>query len=68
MLHENTLTEISTNTNTGVEYEIAMFYKLLDDKPFEQIQVQEAVNVRKDRKKIEGAWHDTHRCIVRDTG
>lgn len=32
MLYENTLYEISNNVNTGVEYEIALFFMLLENK------------------------------------
>lgn len=52
MLYPNTLSEISNNTNTGVEYEIALFFKLLKNKPNEQSQVMNALNSRGDSSKI----------------
>ena len=53
MLYDHTLGEIMTNTNTGVEYEIALFYKLLEHKPQEQASVMEAIKARNDCPKIE---------------
>lgn len=52
MLYSYTLSEIRTNINTGVEYEIAMFYKLLDLRPSEQNQVMAAISSRGDVAKI----------------
>lgn len=52
MLHNTTLSEISSNINTGVEYEIALFYKLLKGKQAEQSQVMAAINSRNDAHKI----------------
>lgn len=52
MLHTETLSEISRNTNTGVEYEIALFYQLLKIKPDEQSKVMEAIRTRSDADKI----------------
>lgn len=51
MLHPNTLQEIRQNTNTGVEYEIVLFYQLLLDEE-QRCDVLEAVKVRKDCDKI----------------
>ena len=52
MLYTETLFEISNNINTGVEYEIALFYKLLENNPQEQAQVMSAINNRADKSKI----------------
>lgn len=52
MLHNTTLSEISSNLNAGVEYEIALFYKLLKGKQAEQSQVMAAINSRNDAHKI----------------
>jgi len=53
MLHHNTLYEIETNTNTGVEYEIALFYKLISNNSDEQSQVKKAIRKRLDSDKVE---------------
>lgn len=53
MLHHNTLYEIETNTNTGVEYEIALFYKLISNNADEQAQVKRAIKKRIDSAKVE---------------
>ena len=50
MLYPYTLQEIRQNINTGVEYEIALFYKLLSTA--EQQMVLEAINSRFDKTKI----------------
>ncbi len=52
MLSLTTLNEISTNVNTGVEYEIALFYCLLVFKGDEQKQVECAYLKRADASKI----------------
>ncbi len=52
MLLPTTLNEISTNTNTGIEYEIALFYCLLDIKNEEKEKVEEAFSTRTDAAKI----------------
>ena len=52
MLYKNTLNEIRTNVNTGVEYEIALFYRLLSIKPEEQKCVWEQISQRRDRAEI----------------
>lgn len=50
MLYPYTLQEIRQNINTGIEYEIALFYKLsLDD---EQPLILDAINSRADKAKI----------------
>lgn len=61
MLYNHTLNDIRTNVNTGVEYEIALFYQLLKVKPQEQIQVKEAINFRHDNREVERiiAYTDT---------
>ena len=50
MLHPNTLNEIATNINTGVEYEIALFYQLVSSD--EQHQILTAINKREDKNKV----------------
>lgn len=59
MLYNSTLSEITNNINTGVEYEIALFYKLLQIKPKEQAKVFEAFNSRFDANKIKGIISQT---------
>ena len=44
MLYSYTLDEIRNNINTGVEYEIALFYKLLSIKPLEQAKAYRNTN------------------------
>ena len=53
MLYDYTLHEIRTNTNTGIEYEIALFYKLLSLKPREQVLVQKAFESRKNASEVQ---------------
>lgn len=53
MLYNYTLDEIRSNTNTGVEYEIALFYTLLSVKPEEQREVMTAYKSRCDSAKID---------------
>lgn len=53
MLYTYTLEDISTNTNTGIEFEIALFYVLISINPCEQSMVKQAINSRDDRRKIE---------------
>ena len=52
MLYKTTLSEISRNINTGVEYEIALFFALLKKNTLEQAQIMKAINTRKDADKI----------------
>ncbi len=52
MLYPSTLSEISNNINTGVEYEIALFFKLLESKKNEQKQVLNSICKRNDKSKI----------------
>lgn len=52
MLYPSTLSEISNNINTGVEYEIALFFKLLESKKNEQMQVLNSICNRNDKLKI----------------
>ncbi|MBE6299225.1 MAG: hypothetical protein E7083_02680 [Bacteroidales bacterium] len=58
MLYTNTLYEISTNINTGVEYEIALFYQLVSAN--EQQQILTAINKRADKNKILGIIKQTN--------
>ena len=59
MLYSSTLYEISNNINTGVEYEIALFYKLLKGKSEEQAQVMAALNKRFDSAKVKSIISQT---------
>ena len=52
MLYSSTLSEIRTNTNPGVEYEIALFYKLLPASSDEARLVMEAILQRIDFQKV----------------
>ncbi len=64
MLYTNTLFEVANNINTGVEYEIALFYKLLKNQPDEQKQVLSALCKRKDATKIKAIISDTDTEII----
>jgi hypothetical protein len=50
MLYSNTLNEIATNINTGVEYEIALFYQL--SSPENRSLILPVINKRADKNKI----------------
>lgn len=53
MLYKTTLFEIVSNVNPGIEYEIALFYKMLQSiKPQEAQGVFEAIQKRPDREKV----------------
>lgn len=52
MLYQYTENEIRTNINTGVEYEIALFYRLLKICPNEQNRVYNAILTRNDADKV----------------
>lgn len=52
MLYTTTLNEIENNINTGVEYEIALFAKLLEFKNIEFEQICNSINRRYDSSKI----------------
>ncbi len=52
MLYNYTLQEIESNTNTGIEYEIALFHQLLYINPSEQTAVMSAINKRQDSQRI----------------
>lgn len=52
MLYQYTENEIRSNTNTGVEYEIALFYCLLEAKKDEQDKVYKALMSRNDSDKV----------------
>lgn len=52
MLYNYTLNEIATNINTGVEYEIALFYALLKNRPDEQLQIMKAIEKRHDVVRV----------------
>lgn len=58
MLGSNTLREIRTNVNTGVEYEIALFYKLLPSVE-EKRQVLESINARSDAATVLSIFRNT---------
>ncbi len=59
MLNEIILSQVRSNNNAGVEYEIALFYALLSIKPDEQEQVMTAIMRRPDSVKIRGIISDT---------
>lgn len=65
MLYPYTLQEIRQNINTGVEYEIALFYKLLS--PVEQQMVVDAINSRFDKTKIYNIIEHTDIQQILDT-
>ena len=64
MLYNSTLSEIANNINTGVEYEIALFYKLLKNNEEEQSQVMEVFQRRHDSSKIEAIIAQTDISII----
>lgn len=66
MLYNYTLSEIRENINTGVEYEIALFYVLLSIKPNEQTQVMKAIQGRWDAAKIKSIISYTNARQITD--
>ena len=64
MLYPTTLNEIETNINTGVEYEIALFYMLLKGNPSEQTKVMAAINSRHDSSKVKTIISQTDTSII----
>lgn len=67
MLYKTTLNEIYTNTNPGVEYEIALFYKLLSNKPNlrnEAKKVREVIDSRVDAQKVNAIIRITDEKII----
>lgn len=64
MLYTNTISEISNNINTGVEYEIALFYKLLKVKLTEQTKVMTALESRHDTNKIKTIIKQTNTSSI----
>ena len=66
MLYDYTLSEISVNINTGVEYEIALFYVLLSIKPNEQAQVMRAIQRRWDAAKVKSIISYTNPRVITD--
>ena len=66
MLYDYTLSEISVNINTGVEYEIALFYVLLSIKPNEQTQVMKAIQGRWDAAKVKSIISYTNPRVITD--
>lgn len=64
MLYNSTLSEITNNINTGVEYEIALFYKLLKNNVEEQSQVENAFLRRHDSSKIQSIISQTDISII----
>lgn len=66
MLYSSTLSEISNNINTGVEYEIALFYQLLKENPTEQAKVSNAINSRYDANKVKGIISLTETKTIED--
>lgn len=64
MLHNNTIHEVKTNYNPGVEYEIALFYKLLANRPEEATKVKAAIDSRYDSGKIDDIIRMTNPSTV----
>ena len=64
MLYNNTLLEIKKNENPGVEYEIALFYRLLQDKKEEAIRILSAIKERLDSRKIQDIIIATNKDII----
>ena len=64
MLKFNTLSDIRTNENPGVEYEIALFYKLLGKGSAESNQVMEIILSRFDSHKIIDIIDQTDETII----
>jgi hypothetical protein len=62
MINTTTLYDISTNINTGIEYEIALFYQLL--KPNEQSIVGGEIDKRRDSAKIKSIILGTDPNII----
>ena len=52
MLYTTTLNEIETNINTGVEYEIALFAKLIEKSSTDYAKVINSINKRYDSLKV----------------
>lgn len=67
MLYINTLDEIRNNINTGIEYEIALFYALLSIKPEDQALVLTALKSRFDADKIQSIIEYTSTKEITDT-
>ena len=64
MLYNYTLDEIRGNINTGVEYEIALFYVLLKNNPSEKTKVMDALNSRYDASKIKSIISQTDTIAI----
>jgi len=52
MLYTTTLNEIETNINTGVEYEIALFAKLIEKNSTDYSKVMNSIRKRHDSSKV----------------
>lgn len=65
MLYSNTINEILYNQNTGVEYEIALFYSLLCN-DVERQKVSDAISERGDSEKIHSIISYTDKNIILD--
>ena len=63
MLYSNTINEIILNQNTGVEYEIALFYSLLCN-DVERQKVLDAISKRGDSDKIRSILSYTDKSII----
>lgn len=66
MLYSSTLSEISNNINTGVEYEIALFYKLLRGNSSERTKVMAALDSRSDASKVKSIISQTDTTSIED--
>ena len=68
MLYSTTLNEIANNINTGVEYEIALFYRLLERiNSQEKAKVLAAINQRSDATKINNIVSHTNIASIDST-
>lgn len=64
MLYTDTLSEIVQNINTGVEYEIALFYKLAP--MVEKQDIMDAIDRRTDREKVKSIIGITDADLIYD--
>ncbi|MBP5800243.1 MAG: hypothetical protein J6W43_10100 [Prevotella sp.] len=64
MLYPNTLNEIETNTNPGVEYEIALFAKLITSDSDDYQKVIDSIHKRNDCSKVIDIMNKTNLRIL----
>lgn len=65
MIEQRILNTIQENLNTGIEYEIALYYKLLTDQEEKQ-QLRNAINKRNDSSKINSIIEKYDVSIIED--